>query len=197
MKKNAAVFLDRDGTINEEVGYLSRLEQIKLFPATFEAIRMINESGMKAVVVTNQSGVARGFFDEDFIDTVHNRINEMLREKDAFIDRFYYCPHHPTEGNDHYLQSCNCRKPKPGMLIKASEELDIDLSRSYMVGDAAKDIELAESVGAKGILVKTGYGKKVISSDLPVPARQTGIKPSYIAEDILDAINWIMRNREK
>ena len=97
MKKNKAVFLDRDGTINEEVGYLDSLEQLRIFPAAFDAVRMINEAGMKVVVVTNQSGVARGFFDEDFVNTVHARINELFREKDAFIDRFYYCPHHPTE----------------------------------------------------------------------------------------------------
>ncbi len=188
MKKNIAVFLDRDGTINEEVGYLSRLEQIKLYHFTFEAIRIINENGMKAVVVTNQSGVARGLFDEDFVETVHDRINKMLAEKNAFIDRFYYCPHHPTEGNEPYLRSCNCRKPEPGMLIRASEELDIDLSRSYMVGDMAKDIELAKRVGARGILVRTGYGKSVKSPD---------IKPVYVARDVLDAVNWIMKDRVK
>jgi D,D-heptose 1,7-bisphosphate phosphatase len=188
IKKHTAVFLDRDGTINEEVGYLSRLEQLKLYPFTFEAIRIINENGMKAVVVTNQSGVARGYFSEDFVRTVHLRINEMLQAKGAFIDRFYYCPHHPAEGNEPYLRSCNCRKPEPGMLIRASEELDVDLSRSYMVGDMAKDMELAKRVGARGILVRTGYGKGVISSD---------IKPVYVAKDVLDAVNWIMKDRGK
>jgi len=187
-KKHTAVFLDRDGTINEEVGYLSRLEQLKLYPFTFEAIRIINKNGMKAVVVTNQSGVARGLFDENFVKTVHNRINKMLAEKNAFVDRFYYCPHHPAEGNEPYLKSCDCRKPEPGMLIRASEELDVDLSRSYMVGDMAKDMELAKRVGARGILVRTGYGKSVISSD---------IKPVYVARDDLDAVNWIMKDREK
>lgn len=187
MKKDRAVFLDRDGTINEEVGYLSRIEQLKLFPATFEAIRMINESGMKAVVITNQSGIARGFFNEDFIDTVHNLINEMLREKDAFIDRFYYCPHHPTEGNGAYKTDCDCRKPEPGMLLKAAEEMDIDLSRSYMVGDMPKDIQAAMRAGVKGILVRTGYGENVISAGRPV----------YIAQDILDAVKWIMKDRNK
>ena len=187
MKKNAAVFLDRDGTINEEVGYLSNLEQLKLFPATFEAIRIINESGMKAVVVTNQSGVARGFFNEDFIDTVHNLINEMLREKGAFIDQFYYCPHHPTEGDGAYKTDCDCRKPEPGMFLKAAEEIDIDLSRSYMIGDMLKDIQAARRAGVKGILVKTGYGKSII---------ETG-KTVYIAQDILDAVTWIMKDQKK
>ncbi|MBE9547677.1 MAG: D-glycero-beta-D-manno-heptose 1,7-bisphosphate 7-phosphatase [Proteobacteria bacterium] len=188
MKKNTAVFLDRDGTINEEVEYLSSLEELNIYPNSFEAIRLINESEMLAVVITNQSGVARGYFDDDFVRTVHSRINEILQEKGGYIDRFYYCPHHPTEGKGRYLRSCDCRKPEPGMLIRASEELDIDLARSYMVGDAAKDIELAERVGAKGILVKTGYGKNVTSSD---------IKPAHIAEDILDAVKWIMKDRQK
>ena len=187
MKKNAAVFLDRDGTINEEVGYLSRIEQLELFPATFEAIQMINESGMKAVVVTNQSGVARGFFDEGFVNAVHAKINEMLREKGAFIDRFYYCPHHPTKGNGVYKTDCDCRKPEPGMLLKAAEEMDIDLSRSYMVGDMPKDIQAAMRVGVKGVIVRTGYGENVTSAGSPV----------YIARDILDAVNWIMKDQKK
>ena len=197
MKKNSAVFLDRDGTINEEVGYLDSLGKLKLYSNSYEAIRLINESKMLAVVITNQSGVARGYFSENFVRTVHLRINKILQEKGVYLDGFYYCPHHPTEGNGAYLKSCDCRKPEPGMLIKASEEMDIDLSHSYMVGDMAKDIELANRVGSKGRLVKTGYGKNVMPPDLPVPARQTGIKPAYIAEDILDAVNWIMRNREK
>ncbi len=188
MKKNKAVFLDRDGTINEEVGYLDSLEQLRIFPAAFDAVRMINEAGMKVVVVTNQSGVARGFFDEDFVNSVHARINEIFREKGAFIDRFYYCPHHPTEGVGRYRISCDCRKPAPGMLIRASEELDIDLSSSYVVGDMAKDIEVANNVGARGILVRTGYGKNVVTSD---------IKPAFIAEDILAAAEWIMKDQKK
>lgn len=188
MKKHTAVFLDRDGTINEEVEYLSSLEELNIFPNSFEAIKLINESGMLAVVITNQSGVARGYFDENFVKTVHLRINEILQGKGGYIDRFYYCPHHPVEGRGHYLKSCGCRKPEPGMLIRASEELGIDLSCSYMVGDAAKDIELAERVGAKGVLVKTGYGKDAVSS---------GIKPAYIADNILDAVKWIMKDRQK
>jgi D-glycero-D-manno-heptose 1,7-bisphosphate phosphatase len=188
MKKNAAIFLDRDGTINEEVGYLGDLEKLVIYPSSFEAVRLINESGMKVVVITNQSGVARGYFNEDFVMTVHSRINETLQKKGAHIDRFYYCPHHPTEGKGRYLKLCDCRKPKTGMVIKASEELDIDLSLSYMVGDTVKDIDLANKSGVKGILVKTGYGKKEMSSDM---------KPDYIAEDILDAVNWIMRDRKK
>jgi D-glycero-D-manno-heptose 1,7-bisphosphate phosphatase len=196
MKKNAAVFLDRDGTINEEVGYLDSIDKLNLFAYTAEAIRLINESGMKAVVMTNQSGVAKGYFTEEFVRTVHERIQEMLRERGAFIDAFYYCPHHQTEGIGVYLQSCACRKPGAGMLIKASKELDIDLRRSYTVGDMLKDIQVARTVGAKGILVKTGYGINTIEKDLTSDSPEI-CQPSYIAEDILDAVKWIIKDRKK
>jgi D,D-heptose 1,7-bisphosphate phosphatase len=196
MKKNAAVFLDRDGTINEEVGYLDSIDKLNLFAYTAEAIRLINESGMKAVVMTNQSGVAKGYFTEEFVRTVHERIQEMLRERGAFIDAFYYCPHHQTEGIGVYLQSCACRKPEAGMLVQASKELDIDLRRSYTVGDMLKDIQVARTVGAKGILVKTGYGINTIEKDLTSDSSEI-CQPSYIAEDILDAVKWIMKDRKK
>jgi D,D-heptose 1,7-bisphosphate phosphatase len=196
MKKNAAVFLDRDGTINEEVGYLDSIDKLKLFANTAEAIRLINESGMKAVVMTNQSGVAKGYFTEEFVRTVHERIEEMLRERGAFIDAFYYCPHHQTEGIGAYLQSCACRKPGAGMLIEAAKDLAIDLSRSYTVGDMLKDIQVARTVGAKGVLVKTGYGINTIEKDLASGSPEI-CQPRYIAEDILDAVKWIMKDRKK
>ena len=156
--RKAAVFLDRDGTINEEVGYLDSLEKIRMIPEAFEAIRLINQSGMKAVVISNQSGVARGYFDEAFVETVHDRIQALLREHEARIDRFYYCPHHPTEGTGVYRTACTCRKPEAGLLLRASQEMGIELACSYMVGDMPKDIEAAGKAGAKGILVQTGYG---------------------------------------
>ena len=159
-KHQAAVFLDRDGTINEEVGYLDRLEKLRLIPGAAEAIRLINESGMKTVVVTNQSGVARGFFTEAFVDEVHTHLREMLREEGASLDGFYFCPHHPTEGRGRYLRSCNCRKPSPGLLLRAAEELHLDPARSYMVGDTLKDIEAGARAGVQGILVRTGYGEE-------------------------------------
>ncbi|MGZ6249747.1 MAG: D-glycero-alpha-D-manno-heptose-1,7-bisphosphate 7-phosphatase [Syntrophales bacterium] len=196
MKKNAAVFLDRDGTINEEVGYLDSIDKLNLFSNAAEAIRLINESGMKAVVMTNQSGVAKGYFTEEFVRTVHGRIQEMLLEKGAFIDAFYYCPHHQTDGVGVYLQSCACRKPGAGMLIEASKELDIDLPHSYTIGDMLKDIQVARTVGAKGILVKTGYGMNTIEKDLASEYPEI-CQPSYIAEDILDAVKWIMKDRKK
>jgi D,D-heptose 1,7-bisphosphate phosphatase len=196
MKKNTAVFLDRDGTINEEVGYLDSIDKLKLFANAAEAIRLINESGMKAVVITNQSGVAKGYFSEEFVRRVHEHIQERLREKGAFIDAFYYCPHHHTEGIGAYLQSCACRKPGAGMLTQASEELTIDLRRSYTVGDMLKDIQVAYAIGAKGILVKTGYGMNTVEKDLTSDSSKI-CQPSYIAEDILDAVKWIIKDRKK
>ena len=194
MEKNTAVFLDRDGTINEEVGYLDSIDKLKIFDNTAKAIRMINDSGMKAVVITNQSGVARGKFTEDFVRMVHACVQKALQEKGAFIDAFYYCPHHPTEGIGVYLQHCTCRKPEAGMLITASAEMDIDLAHSYTVGDMFKDIQAADKVGAKGVLVKTGYGLNTIEKELRSESAGT-IQPYYIAEDVLDAVKWILQDR--
>lgn len=188
MKKHAAVFLDRDGTINEEVGYMDSLEKLKIIPEAFAAIRRINQNDMKAVVITNQSGVARGFFSEDFVQTVHAIIQEQLKARKSFIDAFYFCPHHPTEGQGVYLQTCNCRKPAPGLLFKAADEMEIDLGRSYLIGDMPKDIEAAKRAGAKGILVRTGYGQE---------HRAFAVEPDYIAGNILDAVRWILKDKDK
>jgi D-glycero-D-manno-heptose 1,7-bisphosphate phosphatase len=186
--KAVAVFLDRDGTINEEVGYLDSLDKLKIFPEAFDAIRLINQSGMKAVVISNQSGVARGYFDEAFVETVHDRIQSLLEKHKAWIDRFYYCPHHPTEGTGLYRTACKCRKPEAGLLFRASQEMGIDLARSYMVGDMPKDIEAAGKAGAKGILVQTGYGMDHLFF--------SSVQPGYIARNILDAVAWIMKDRQ-
>ncbi|PKN70958.1 MAG: D,D-heptose 1,7-bisphosphate phosphatase [Deltaproteobacteria bacterium HGW-Deltaproteobacteria-12] len=195
MEKNVAVFLDRDGTINEEVGYLDSLDKLKIIPTAQEAIKLINASGMKAVVVSNQAGVARGFFTEEFVNTVNNRLRALLQQKGARIDKFYYCPHHPEEGKGIYLQKCNCRKPAPGMLLQAAQELNIDLLNSYFVGDRFIDMETAKKVGAKGILVKTGYGEDLLQDDGPDQATAEGT-PDFIAADILEAVQWILKNRK-
>lgn len=212
-KRQAAIFLDRDGTINEEIGYLDRLEKLRLIPGAAEAIRLINASGMKTVVVTNQSGVARGIFTESFVAEIHERLREMLGAERALIDAFYFCPHHPTEGLEAYLKTCDCRKPAPGMLLHAAKELRIDPYRSYMVGDTLKDIEAGGRAGAQGILVRTGYGedavaelgpgeKPLLDGDmmphrLPIEQEETGIvRPVHIAGDLLAAVKWIMRNRK-
>jgi D-glycero-D-manno-heptose 1,7-bisphosphate phosphatase len=189
MKTNAAVFFDRDGTLNEDVGYLSRLDQLSIYPGSFEAVRRVNAAGMKAIVITNQSGVARGYFEEEFLTVVHRRMREILADQKAFIDGFYYCPHHPTEGTGVYRRQCDCRKPESGMLMLASEELGVDLAQSYIIGDHFSDIEAARRVSAKGILVRTGHG------ELEIP--KAGHLADFIAEDVLEAVNWIMKGRQK
>jgi D,D-heptose 1,7-bisphosphate phosphatase len=196
MGKFIAVFLDRDGTINEEVGYLDSLDKLKIIPAAYEAIRLINKSCMKAIVVTNQAGVARGFFTEKFVRQTHEIIQASLLQKRASIDKFYYCPHHPTEGTGIYLQNCNCRKPLPGMLLQAAHDLNIELRSSYMIGDTYRDMETAKKVGVKGILVNTGYGCEVLQDVSPDVATAEN-KPDFVAEDILEAVKWIMKDRIK
>jgi len=195
MKKNVAVFLDRDGTINEEVGYLTSLDKLKIIPASYQAVKLINLNGMKAVVISNQAGVARGLFTEEFVHTVNNLIQSELQKHGAVIDKFYYCPHHPEEGNGVYRQNCNCRKPAPGMLLAAAEDLNIDLTKSYFIGDRFKDMETAKKVGAKGVLVKTGYGADLLQDDGPDKATPES-KPDHIAADILEAVLWILKDRK-
>jgi D-glycero-D-manno-heptose 1,7-bisphosphate phosphatase len=195
MKKNTAVFLDRDGVINEEVGYLDSLDKLKIIPGAYEAIRLINESGMKVVVISNQAGVARGLFPEDFVKITHEYLQNALRKKGAYIDNFYYCPHHPTEGIESYRQVCNCRKPAPGMLLQAAQDLNIDLTRSYLVGDRFNDMEAGKKIGVRGILVKTGFGQSLLQDDGPDEATPEN-KPDFIAADILEAVKLILKDKK-
>jgi D,D-heptose 1,7-bisphosphate phosphatase len=194
MKKNAAVFLDRDGTINEEVGYLDRAEKLRMIPAAFEAIRLINQSGMKAVVVSNQAGVAKGLFTESFVHEINNLIQNILLTKDARIDAFYFCPHHPTEGIEPYRKICNCRKPAAGLLHQAAADWDIDLAKSYLIGDRLRDIETAHRAGAKGVLVATGYGLDALQNSGQDEQNEMN-KPDHSAKDILEAVRWILKDR--
>ncbi len=194
MKKNTAIFLDRDGTINVEVGYLDSEDKLSILPEAYEAVRRINESGPKAIVVTNQAGVAKGLFSEDFVRRIHEEISTRLSQRGASIDGFYYCPHHPTEGREPYRRVCACRKPEPGLLLQAARDFDIDLARSYMIGDRYRDIETAHRVGAKGVLVLTGYGQDLLQEAGPDAANAHNA-PDYIAADILAAVNWILKDR--
>jgi D-glycero-D-manno-heptose 1,7-bisphosphate phosphatase len=199
-ERQAAIFLDRDGTINEEVGYLDRLEKLTLIPGAAEAIRLINQRGLKAVVVTNQSGIARGFFDEPFISALHAHLEGMLRREGAFLDRIYYCPHHPTEGREPYLRACECRKPAPGLFIRARGELGLDPARSYMIGDTLKDIEAGLRAGVSGILVRTGYGDQAVATLSGLgrngSAEAAAVRPVHIAGNLLEAVRWILRKDE-
>jgi len=196
MKKNSAVFLDRDGTINEEAGYLDSLAKLKIIPSACEAIRLINQNGMKAVVISNQAGVARGLFTEDFVRTVNHQLEELLKKEGAVIDKFYYCPHHPTAGEGIYTKKCFCRKPEPGMLLQAAQELNIDLASSYLIGDRYIDMETAGRVGTKGVLVKTGFGAALLRNEGPDEATPQNT-PDFIAVDIREAVQWILKDRKQ
>ena len=153
-----AVFLDRDGTINEDVGYLDRLERLTLFPWSIDAVRLLNSAGFCVVVVTNQGGVATGFISERFVYAVHDVLTERFRRGGARIERFYHCPHDPHASIEQYRRDCICRKPRPGLVLQAVDDLGLDPTRSFVVGDKWSDVAVADSIGATGILVKTGYG---------------------------------------
>ena len=189
MKKRIAVFLDRDGTVSEEVSYISDPDMLRLIPRAAAAIRLINESGLLTVVVTNQSGIARGYFTEDILKEIHNRMELLLKGEGAHIDKIYYCPHHPEVGLPEYVLDCDCRKPGTGMIDAAAMDLNIDVGSSYVVGDKIIDIELAHKAGARGILVMTGYGREELKS-LNSERRAW---PDHIADDLYDAVKWILR----
>ncbi|HVC21533.1 MAG TPA: HAD family hydrolase [Vicinamibacterales bacterium] len=187
MTMNRAVFLDRDGTLIEEVGYLDRLERIAFFPWSIDAVRLLNRARFKVVVVTNQAGVARGFFDESFVAEAHRHIDERMRAGRAVVDAFYYCPHHPEGRVDRYRLECGCRKPKTGMVRAAAEALDLDLERSFVIGDRWLDVQMAQAAGSRGILVRTGYGRTEV---LDPPE---GARADLVAEHLLEAVGWILR----
>ena len=182
------VFLDRDGTLIEEVGYLSHLDRIALYPWSIESVKLLNRAGFKVVVVTNQAGVARGLFDEDFIDEAHRFLDQKFGDGGAMIDKFYYCPHHPEASVEAYRCECDCRKPKAGMLWKAAQELQLELSHSFVIGDRLSDLRLGPAVGAKSVLVRTGYGEttaRELTDDVEV---------AYTAPELMTAVAWILQN---
>lgn len=156
--RRPAVFLDRDGTINEELDYLADPDRLALYPGAAEAIAALNAAGLPVVVITNQSGVARGRLDEETLARIHAALRERLAAAGARVDLILYCPHHPELGGERYRRDCACRKPRPGMLEEAARRLDLDLARSWVVGDSARDLEAGAAVGARGILVATGKG---------------------------------------
>lgn len=182
-----AVFLDRDGTLLEEVGYLDRLERMALLPYSIDAIRLLNRAGYRVVVVTNQAGVAHGHFTEDFVRDLHRHLDERFRAGGARIDAFYYCPHMPSARVEAYRTECECRKPKPGMVLQAQRDLDLDLGRSFIVGDQWADLGLGRAAGLTTILVRTGYGPSVEA--LP----RDGVTADLVVETLMDAVSWILR----
>lgn len=175
-----AVFLDRDGTLNVEKDYLHRWEDWEWIPGAIEAVRRLNAAGFVVVVVTNQSGIARGLYQEADMHALHRRVASELAAFGARIDAWYHCPHHPHYGA---VRDCHCRKPEPGMLLEAAREHDLDLTRSFVIGDKAADVEAGLAVGATPILVLTGYGEQ---EQLKVPPA------TFVARDVKAAVDWIL-----
>ncbi len=175
------VFLDRDGTINEEVGYLNHLSRLRLIPGAAEGIRRLREAGFAVVIITNQSGPARGYFPESLVHEVNQELVRRLAAEGAQVDGIYVCLHAPEEG-------CACRKPKTGLALKAAEELSLDLQRAYVVGDRWVDLALARNLGARGVLVLTGYGRGELEYVLPTK----GLTPDIVAQDLREAAEKIL-----
>jgi D-glycero-D-manno-heptose 1,7-bisphosphate phosphatase len=173
------VFLDRDDTIIKDIPYLSDAERVELLPGAPEAIRMLNEKGIPAIIITNQSGIARGLFDEAALKVVHERLKDILVEKLARIDAIYSCPHYPEGTVKKYAIKCKCRKPETGLLEKAAADFSLKLNRCYFIGDKKSDMEAIHRVGGKGVLV----GKHTVK-----------VKTDYNAKDILDAVKWIIED---
>ncbi|HID97581.1 MAG TPA: HAD family hydrolase [Thermodesulfobacteriaceae bacterium] len=187
-----AVFIDRDGTINEEVHYLSSLEDLSFIQGAKQGIKLLNSSGYRVIVITNQSGVARGLFPESFIDEVHDEIRKRLASQGARVDALYYCPHHPSEGSGPYRRECRCRKPLPGMIEQAVLDFHIDIEESFLIGDGLVDLRLALNTGLRPVLVRTGHGTDTFAR--LSPEEKAGL--AYDAYDLLDACRWICSHAE-
>ena len=183
-----AVFIDRDGTISEEVGYINHPSRFRVFQYAAAAIKHLNNNDWLAIVVTNQAGVARGYFSEDMIQTVHAEMTKELERGGARLDGIYYCAHHPSVGEPPYRFDCDCRKPKPGLISRAARDLDIDLAGSWMVGDRYSDVELARNAGVKSMFVLSGYGRGEWDNQRASWTEQ----PDLVAENLLEAVQLIV-----
>jgi D-glycero-D-manno-heptose 1,7-bisphosphate phosphatase len=184
--KRAAVFLDRDGTLIEDVGYLDAVDRIALYPWSVDAVRALNRAELPVVVVTNQSGIARGYFSEALVAETHREIDRRMSAGRARIDAYYYCPHHPDGATPEFRRSCACRKPAPGLVEQAARELGLDPARSYVVGDKWTDVRLGRAVGARALLVRTGTGR---SEELRTP---TDAAPDVVVDNLASAVSWVL-----
>jgi D-glycero-D-manno-heptose 1,7-bisphosphate phosphatase len=186
-----AVFLDRDGTLLVDVGYLDRIERLELFPWSVDAVRLLNRAGFRVVIVTNQAGVARGIIDESFVHQAHQFIGQMMTAGAAKLDAYYYCPHLADAPLEAYRKTCECRKPGPGMLRQAARDLDVDLQRSFAIGDRWHDIQAGQAAGARSILVRTGYGR----TEEARPRKD--VRPAAVTDNLIEAVSWILANADR
>lgn len=187
--KQSAVFIDRDGTISEEVGYVNHPSRFQLYPYSSPAIKLLNENGWLAILVTNQAGVARGYFSEDVVKQIHQRLEQELRDESARLDAIYYCVHHPTVGEAPYRLDCDCRKPKAGLITRASSDFEIDLASSWMVGDRYSDVELARNAGLQSAFVLSGYGR----GEWEYQRAGWKYQPDLVCENLLEAVKLIIK----
>jgi D-glycero-D-manno-heptose 1,7-bisphosphate phosphatase len=184
LSKNKAVFIDRDGCLIHELGYISKLKNVRFFKRSFAALKLLRDNGFKIIIVTNQSGVARGYFPESFVTEAHSYIAAQLKKKGLKIDAYYYCPHHRKAVMPEYLKDCDCRKPRQGMIKRGKKEFNLDLKKCFTMGDKLSDVKL----GHNGILVLTGFGRWQRGE-----IRKEGVKPDYIAKDFYDGAKWIVK----
>jgi D-glycero-D-manno-heptose 1,7-bisphosphate phosphatase len=188
-KKNIAVFLDRDGTINEEVNFVKSVEELKLIPCAARAINRMNDLDLRTIVLSNQSGIARGFFTEKELNEINTRLLKLLKIENATIDSIYYCPHHPEGVVKEFAINCDCRKPKTGMILKAAKEFNINVEKSFVIGDMMRDLECGKNAGTKNILVLTGKGRETLNE-----IKTNSFQPDFIAHDLIDAVKYIENN---
>jgi D-glycero-D-manno-heptose 1,7-bisphosphate phosphatase len=186
--KRPALFMDRDGTVSEEVGYVNHPSRFRVFPYSAEAIKLLNDNGWLAILVTNQAGVARGYFSEDVIVQVHERLRRDLESVSARLDAIYYCAHHPSVGEPPYRLDCDCRKPKTGLIDRATKDFPIDLERSWMVGDRYGDIELARNAGLHSAFVLSGYGR----GEWEYQRAAWKLEPEVVGDTLLDVARIII-----
>jgi D-glycero-D-manno-heptose 1,7-bisphosphate phosphatase len=184
-RSSIAVFLDRDGTVNVDVDYLTSAAQLQLIPRSAAAIKELNTLGVKVFIITNQSGIARGFLTEEDLREIHNTLSSLLKNEEAFVDDYFYCPHLPDADIPRYRTECECRKPKPGMLLQAKEKYAIDLKFSFVIGDRCKDIQCGRAMGTGTVMVETGYGL--------MEKKDCIAQPDYIASDLYDGVQFIKR----
>lgn len=184
--KRPGLFVDRDGTINEEVDFLTNPDHLHILPGSVDALRAAMQMGFRIVVTTNQSGVARGLLTEQRLLDIHASLRHMLASNGVTLDAIYYCPHHPDFGEPPYRLDCDCRKPKPGMILQAARDLDIDLSRSFVVGDRMIDIQAGNALAIPSILVLSGYGQAEMEL-----CRRNGVPVSHVAADLHEAVEHI------
>ena len=192
MTKKRAVFLDRDGTINMDVGYPNSYDMVEIFRYSFTAVRKINEAGFLSVIVTNQSGIGRGFIEEKNLHDIHRKLQLDFAKHKASFDGIYYCPHYEHSEINKYRESCICRKPNTGMAQKAARDLNIDTAKSYMIGDKTEDILFGINIKATSILLLTGFGQKTLPK-----LKEKGIDPAHVAETLKEAVDWILKREQR